>query len=80
MKWIRIFLLISTLTSCSKAEWQSKKTEQTQYQQTGFQLFGGSQEDIAHAVIATQDGALQYWEIPRVLTGILRINPMKFLT
>ena len=54
MKWIRIFLLISTLTSCSKAEWQSKKTEQTQYQQTGFQLFGGSQEDIAHAVIATQ--------------------------
>ena len=55
MKWIRIFLLISTLTSCSKAEWQSKKTEQTQYQQTGFQLFGGSQEDIAHAVIATQD-------------------------
>lgn len=56
MKWICIFLLISTLTSCSKAEWQSKKTEQTQYQQTGFQLFGGSQEDIAHAVIATQDG------------------------
>ena len=47
--------MISTLTSCSKADWQKDKTVHNNYQFERLQLFGGSQEDTAHAVIATND-------------------------
>ena len=79
MKWIRIFLLISTLTSRSKAEWQSKKTEQLNTNKPDFNCLAAV-EDIAHAVIATQDGGFAVLGNTKSIDGDIETNPMKFLT
>lgn len=57
MKASRLFVLISLFVSaCSKVNSPASFPVQGKHELTLLQMFGGSDEDIAHAVIATQDG------------------------
>ena len=56
MKWSYSLFLAFVLLACEKTDWPRSSSQSTHYQFTNVQLFGGTEEDVAHAVIATADG------------------------
>lgn len=49
-------LVILILVSCDNSPWEVLDQESNTYELKWVKIMGGSQEDIAHAVVATQDG------------------------
>ena len=56
MKNSLLLLALISILACEKADWERGTRSNTPYEFTAIQLFGGSEEDIAHAVIPTEDG------------------------
>ena len=56
MKNSLFFLCFIAILACEKADWEREAKSTIGYVFSGVQLFGGSEEDIAHAVISTHDG------------------------
>ena len=55
MKWSYSLFLAFVLLACEKTDWPRSSSQSIHYQFTNVQL-GGTEEDVAHAVIATADG------------------------
>ena len=51
-----LFLALISILACEKADWERRTSTSPRYTFSSVQLFGGSEEDIAHAVISTEDG------------------------
>ena len=51
-----LFLALISILACEKADWERRTSPSPRYTFSSVQLFGGSEEDIAHAVISTEDG------------------------
>ena len=51
-----LFLCLLFFGACAKSDTINTFPQQENYSLESLQLFGGSDEDIAHAIIATQDG------------------------